>query len=50
MMRNSESFKVTTPTDREIVIRRVFDPPRKLVYEALAGPEAAAHSPLQDPS
>ena len=47
-MRNSESFKVTTPTDREIVISRVFDAPRVLVHDALEAlllPEAAAGEP-----
>ena len=47
-MRNSECFKVTTPTDREIVISRVFDARRVLVHdalEALPPPEAAAGEP-----
>jgi uncharacterized protein YndB with AHSA1/START domain len=30
---------VTTPTDREIVLKRVFDAPRVLVYDALTKPE-----------
>jgi uncharacterized protein YndB with AHSA1/START domain len=30
---------VTTPTDREIVITRVFDTPRELVWEAMSKPE-----------
>lgn len=36
---NSESFKVTTPSDREIRMTRLFDAPRKLVFEALTRPE-----------
>jgi uncharacterized protein YndB with AHSA1/START domain len=32
-------LKVTTPTDREIVMTRVFDAPRHLVFEALTKPE-----------
>jgi uncharacterized protein YndB with AHSA1/START domain len=32
-------LKVTTPTDREIVMTRVFDAPRSLVYEAMSKPE-----------
>jgi len=32
-------MEVTTPTDREVVIERVFDAPRHLVWEALTGPE-----------
>lgn len=33
------SFKVSLPTDREIVITRVFDAPRALVFEAMTKPE-----------
>jgi uncharacterized protein YndB with AHSA1/START domain len=33
------SLKVTTPSDREIVMTRVFDAPRRLVYEAYTKPE-----------
>ena len=36
---NSDTFKVTTPTDREIRITRVFDAPRHLVFEAMTKPE-----------
>jgi uncharacterized protein YndB with AHSA1/START domain len=36
---NSESFKVTTPSDREIVLTRLFDAPRHLVFEAMSNPE-----------
>lgn len=32
-------LKVTTPPDREIEMTRVFDAPRKLVFEALTRPE-----------
>jgi uncharacterized protein YndB with AHSA1/START domain len=38
-MKNTESLKVTTPTDREIVMSRVFDAPRALVFEAYTKPE-----------
>jgi uncharacterized protein YndB with AHSA1/START domain len=34
-----ESFKVTTPTDREIVIARDFNAPRQLVFDAFTKPE-----------
>jgi len=37
-MTNPGSLKVTTPSDREIVVTRVFDAPRKLVWEALTTP------------
>lgn len=33
------TLQVTTPTDREIVMTRVFDAPRTLVFEALTKPE-----------
>ena len=36
---NSDSFKTTTPSDREIVMTRLFDAPRDLVFEAMSKPE-----------
>jgi uncharacterized protein YndB with AHSA1/START domain len=36
---NSESFKVTTPSDHEIRMTRLFDAPRHLVFEAMTKPE-----------
>jgi uncharacterized protein YndB with AHSA1/START domain len=36
---NSSSFKVTTPSDFEITLTRVFDAPRHLVFEAMTRPE-----------
>ena len=38
-MKHSGTLKVTTPTDREIVMTRVFDAPRSLVFEAMTRPE-----------
>ena len=38
-MKNTGALKVTTPTDREIVLTRVFDAPRHLVFEAFTKPE-----------
>jgi uncharacterized protein YndB with AHSA1/START domain len=38
-MTNTGALEVTTPTEREIVLRRVFDAPRRLVFDALAKPE-----------
>src|SRR5262245_38286582 len=35
----TNALKITTPTDREILITRSFDAPRKLVYEAMTKPE-----------
>jgi uncharacterized protein YndB with AHSA1/START domain len=34
-----ETLKVTTPTDREIVMTRVLNAPRRLVYDAFTKPE-----------
>jgi uncharacterized protein YndB with AHSA1/START domain len=36
---NSESFTVTTPSDVEIRMTRLFDAPRRLVFEAMTKPE-----------
>jgi uncharacterized protein YndB with AHSA1/START domain len=38
-MKDDGALKVTTPTDREIVMTRVFDAPRRLVFEAMSKPE-----------
>jgi uncharacterized protein YndB with AHSA1/START domain len=36
---NSGTFTVTTPSDREIRLTRLFDAPRALVFEAMSKPE-----------
>jgi len=36
---NSETFNLTTPSDREIVMTRLFDAPRRLVFDAMTKPE-----------
>lgn len=36
---NRDSFAVTTPSDREIRMTRLFDAPRRLVFEAMTQPE-----------
>jgi uncharacterized protein YndB with AHSA1/START domain len=36
---NSDSFKVTTPSDLEICMTRLFDAPPRLVFEAMTKPE-----------
>ena len=36
---NSQTFKVTTPSDREITLTRLFDAPRELVFDAMTKPE-----------
>lgn len=33
------TLKITTPSDREIVISRTFDAPRRLVWQAMSKPE-----------
>jgi uncharacterized protein YndB with AHSA1/START domain len=38
-MKNTGTLKVTTPTDLEIVLTRVFDAPRHLVWDAFTKPE-----------
>jgi uncharacterized protein YndB with AHSA1/START domain len=38
-MRNTGTLKVTTPTDLEVVMTRVFDAPRRMVYDAFRKPE-----------
>jgi uncharacterized protein YndB with AHSA1/START domain len=39
---NSESFRVSTPSDREIRMTRLFDAPRRLVFEVMTKPEHVA--------
>jgi uncharacterized protein YndB with AHSA1/START domain len=39
---NTETLQVTTPSAREIVMTRVFDAPRELVFAALTKPELLA--------
>jgi len=36
---NSETFTVTTPSDCEVRLTRLFDAPRELVFEAMSKPE-----------
>jgi uncharacterized protein YndB with AHSA1/START domain len=38
-MKNMGTLKVTTPSQREIVLTRVFDAPRHLVWDAFTKPE-----------
>jgi uncharacterized protein YndB with AHSA1/START domain len=38
-MNNTGTLQVTTPSDREIVLTRVFDAPRSLVFDAMTKPE-----------
>ncbi len=40
---NSETFEVTTPSDTEIQMTRLFDAPRHLVFEAMSKPEHIKH-------
>ncbi|WP_437585798.1 SRPBCC family protein [Sorangium sp. So ce1000] len=36
---NSDSFQVTTPSENEVRMTRLFDAPRDLVFEAMTRPE-----------
>ena len=38
-MKNTGTLKVSAPTDREIVLTRVFDAPRRMVFDAFTKPE-----------
>src|SRR5215203_6188793 len=38
-MKTAETLEVTTPTEREIVMTRSFDAPRRLVFDAWTKPE-----------
>ena len=38
-MKNTGTLKISTPTEREIVMTRVFDAPRHLVFDAFSKPE-----------
>src|SRR6266404_6021057 len=42
-MKNAGTFKVNTPTDREIVLTRIFDAPRAAVFEAWTKAEHVKH-------
>ena len=38
-MKNAETLKITTPSERELVMTRVFQAPRNLVFDALTKPD-----------
>jgi len=38
-MKNAGALQITTPTEREILITRAFDAPRRLVFDAYTRPE-----------
>src|SRR5258705_10886957 len=38
-MTDTGALQITTPSDREIVVTRVFDAPRRLVFEAWTNPK-----------
>ncbi len=38
-MSSTGTLEVSTPTEREIVMTRVFDAPRELIFDALTNPE-----------
>jgi uncharacterized protein YndB with AHSA1/START domain len=41
-MTNAETLTITTPTDTEIVVTRIFNAPRTLVFEAWTNPKFIA--------
>lgn len=41
-MKNIGTVRITTPTDHEIVMTRIFDAPRAFVFEAWTNPEHVA--------
>ncbi len=45
-MSDKATLKVTTPSDREIVMTRVFDAPHRMVWEAMTKPPTHADAPL----
>jgi uncharacterized protein YndB with AHSA1/START domain len=38
-MKTSDTLRITTPTERDVVVTRVFDAPRRLVFDAWTRPE-----------
>lgn len=46
---NSPALEVSMPTDRELVLTRVFNAPRALVFEAYTSPEHLPHWMLGPP-
>lgn len=43
VVKNDAALTVTTPSDRELVVTRVVDAPRRLVFEAWTNPEHVSH-------
>jgi uncharacterized protein YndB with AHSA1/START domain len=41
-MKSTDTLKITMPTEREIAMTRVFDAPRRLVFEAWTNPKHVA--------
>ena len=41
--KDKATLSITTPTDREIVMKRTFDAPRQLVFDAYTKPEHLPH-------
>ena len=44
---NSHTFQVTTPSDHEIVLTRLFNAPRQLVFDVMSQPEHVKRAELQ---
>jgi uncharacterized protein YndB with AHSA1/START domain len=48
-MTNTGTLEVTTPTEREIVVTRAFNAPRRLIFDAWTNPEHIPHWMLGPP-
>lgn len=48
-MKNAATMTTTTPTDREVVVTRVFDAPRQLVFKTWTSKEDLPHWMLGPP-
>ncbi|MGC2108976.1 MAG: SRPBCC family protein [Candidatus Korobacteraceae bacterium] len=42
-MMNTDTLTLTTPTEREVMMARVFDAPRRLIFDAWTKPEHVPH-------
>jgi uncharacterized protein YndB with AHSA1/START domain len=42
-MKNTETLQITTPSDTEILMTRVFDAPRALIFDAWTNPRHLPH-------
>jgi hypothetical protein len=45
---NRDSYEVTTPADTDMVLTRLFNAPRRLVFEAMTKPAGLSYDRLED--